>query len=82
MKCYKRKSSMKSPFMASSTALFRVWRPRAYTVGEKVITHRARGFGHSKYGFNRCIKGFLDLLSVKFVTGYGKRPFHLFGTPG
>lgn len=55
---------------------------RGYTVGEKVITHRARSFGHSKYGFNRCIKGFLDLLSVKFVTGYGKRPFHLFGTLG
>ena len=55
---------------------------RGYKVGEKVIAHRARQFGRSKYGFNRFIKGFLDLLSVKFVTGYGKRPLHLFGTLG
>lgn len=55
---------------------------RGYKVGEKVIAHRARKFGKSKYGFNRFIKGFLDLLSVKFVTGYGKRPLHLFGTLG
>lgn len=55
---------------------------RGYKVGEKVIAHRARRFGRSKYGFNRFIKGFLDLLSVKFVTGYGKRPLHLFGTLG
>ena len=55
---------------------------RGYRVGEKVIAHRARRFGRSKYGFNRFIKGFLDLLSVKFVTGYGKRPLHLFGTLG
>lgn len=55
---------------------------RGYNVGEKVIAHRARRFGRSKYGFNRFIKGFLDLLSVKFVTGYGKRPLHLFGTLG
>ena len=47
-----------------------------------MIAHRARRFGRSKYGFNRFIKGFLDLLSVKFVTGYGKRPLHLFGTLG
>ncbi len=55
---------------------------RGYKVGEKVIAHRKRKFGKSKYGFNRFIKGFLDLLSVKFVTGYGKRPLHLFGTLG
>ena len=55
---------------------------RGYKIGEKVIAHRKRQFGKSKYGFNRFIKGFLDLLSVKFVTGYGKRPLHLFGTLG
>ena len=55
---------------------------RGYKVGEKVIAHRKRKFGKSKYGLNRFIKGFLDLLSVKFVTGYGKRPLHLFGTLG
>ncbi len=55
---------------------------RGYKVGEKVIKHRARQFGHSKYGFNRFIKGFLDILTVKFVTGYGQRPQHLLGTVG
>ena len=55
---------------------------RGFRVGEKVIAHRARQFGHSKYGFNRFIKGFLDLLTVKFITGYGQRPQHLLGTFG
>ncbi|MBP5622580.1 MAG: glycosyltransferase, partial [Thermoguttaceae bacterium] len=55
---------------------------RGYKVGEKVVQHRARKFGRSKYGFNRFVKGFLDLLSVKFVTGYGQRPQHLLGTFG
>ena len=47
---------------------------RGWKVGEKIVNHRARKFGHSKYGFTRFIKGFLDLLSVKFVTSYGTRP--------
>ena len=55
---------------------------RGYKVGEKVVQHRARKFGKSKYGFNRFVKGFLDLLTVKFVTGYGQRPQHLLGTVG
>ncbi len=55
---------------------------RGYRVGEKVIKHRARCYGQSKYGFNRFIKGFLDLLTVKFITGYGRRPQHLLGTVG
>ncbi|MGL6225033.1 MAG: glycosyltransferase family 2 protein [Thermoguttaceae bacterium] len=55
---------------------------RGFKVGEKVIQHRARQFGSSKYGFNRFIKGFLDILTVKFVTGYGQRPQHLLGTLG
>ena len=55
---------------------------RGFKVGEKVVNHRARKFGSSKYGFNRFIKGFLDLLSVKFVTTYGARPQHLLGTIG
>ena len=55
---------------------------RGYKVGEKVVQHRARKYGVSKYGFNRFIKGFLDLLTVKFVTGYGQRPQHLLGTFG
>lgn len=55
---------------------------RGYRVGEKVVAHRARRFGHSKYGFTRFVKGFLDLLTVWFVTGYGQRPQHLMGTIG
>ncbi|MDR1957810.1 MAG: glycosyltransferase family 2 protein [Planctomycetaceae bacterium] len=55
---------------------------RGYKVGEKVIAHRARSFGQSKYGFTRFVKGFLDLLTVKFITGYGQRPQHLLGTFG
>ena len=52
---------------------------RGWKIGEIVITHRARKFGSSKYGVRRIIKGFLDLLTVKFLTGFGKRPQHLLG---
>ena len=55
---------------------------RGYRVGEIVINHRARKFGQSKYGVARFVKGFLDLLTVKFLTGYGQRPQHLLGTIG
>jgi dolichol-phosphate mannosyltransferase len=55
---------------------------RGYRVGEKVIAHRARTFGHSKYGFTRFIKGFLDLFTVWFLTAYGQSPQHLIGTLG
>ncbi len=55
---------------------------RGYRVGELVIRHRPRKFGHSKYGFMRIVKGFLDLLTVKFLTGFGQRPQHILGTVG
>ena len=55
---------------------------RGYRVGELVINHRPRKYGVSKYGFHRFIKGFLDLLTVKFLTGFGQRPQHLLGTIG
>jgi dolichol-phosphate mannosyltransferase len=55
---------------------------RGYRVGELVINHRARKFGHSKYGIRRFTRGFLDLLTVKFLTGFGQRPQHLLGTAG
>ena len=51
-------------------------------IGEKVVDHRARKYGHSKYGWERYINGFLDLLSVYFVGKFGKRPMHFFGTLG
>lgn len=55
---------------------------RGFRVGEIEINHRPRKFGHSKYGFRRFIKGFLDLLTVKFLTGFGQRPQHMLGTIG
>ena len=55
---------------------------RGFRVGELVIQHRAREFGRSKYGVARFVKGFLDLLTVKFITGFGQRPQHVLGTLG
>jgi dolichol-phosphate mannosyltransferase len=55
---------------------------QGFRVGELEIHHRARRFGRSKYGLTRFIKGFLDLLTVKFLTGYGRRPQHILGTLG
>ena len=55
---------------------------RGFRVGEIVIKHRPRQFGHSKYGVRRFVKGFLDLLTVKFLTGFGQRPQHLLGSIG
>ncbi len=55
---------------------------RGFKVGEVVIQHRPRKFGHSKYGVRRFVKGFLDLLTVKFLTGFGQRPQHLLGSVG
>lgn len=51
-------------------------------IGEKVVEHQARKYGHSKFGWERYINGFLDLLSVYFVGKFGKRPMHFFGTLG
>ena len=55
---------------------------RGFKVAEVVVQHRPRKFGRSKYGVSRIIKGLLDLLTVKFVIGYGQRPQHLLGTVG
>ena len=55
---------------------------RGFKVGELAIQHRARKFGYSKYGVRRFIKGFLDLLTVKALTGFGQRPQHLLGGAG
>lgn len=53
-----------------------------FKVGEMVVTHHARKFGKSKYGFERFIKGFLDLISVSVMTRFGRRPGHFFGGVG
>ncbi len=55
---------------------------RGFRVGEIAVQHRARQFGHSKYGVSRLTKGFLDLLTIKFLTGYGHRPLHVLGSIG
>lgn len=51
-------------------------------IGEKVVQHRARKYGTTKFGFNRFINGFLDLLSITFVSKFSKKPMHFFGTMG
>lgn len=51
-------------------------------IGEKVVQHYERKYGKTKYGFSRFIKGYLDLLSISFVSKFGKRPMHLFGSLG
>jgi glycosyltransferase involved in cell wall biosynthesis len=51
-------------------------------IGEKVVEHRARKYGHSKFGWRRFVNGFLDLLSISFVGKFSKRPMHFFGLWG
>lgn len=53
-----------------------------YKVGEIVVEHRKRRFGKSKFGWDRGVKGVLDLLTVIFLTGYLRRPGHFFGSLG
>ena len=55
---------------------------KGWRVGEVVVNHRARQHGKSKYGFKRFVKGFLDLLTVYFLTSFNQRPLHLLGTIG
>lgn len=51
-------------------------------IGEKVVEHRARKYGVTKFGLNRFVNGFLDLASITFVGKYGKKPMHFFGIWG
>lgn len=51
-------------------------------IAELPVNHRARQFGSSKYGISRTLRVVLDLLTVKFLLGFSKRPIHLFGTIG
>lgn len=53
-----------------------------YRVGERVVHHHPRKYGHTKFGISRFFKGFLDLLTVLFTTRYIRRPLHLFGVWG
>jgi glycosyltransferase involved in cell wall biosynthesis len=51
-------------------------------IGEKVVEHRARKYGTTKFGWERFINGFLDLTTITFVSKFGKRPMHFFGLYG
>lgn len=55
---------------------------RGFRVGEKVVSHRPRKYGVSKYGFIRFLRGFLDLLTVTFMTRFSQRPQHFLGVIG
>jgi glycosyltransferase involved in cell wall biosynthesis len=55
---------------------------RGFRVGEIEVHHRRRQYGASKYGFSRFLKGFLDLLTVRFLTRFGQRPLHALGGIG
>jgi dolichol-phosphate mannosyltransferase len=55
---------------------------RGYRIGEVVVNHRPRRFGRSKYGAGRILKGFLDLVTVKFLTTFAQRPQHALGSVG
>jgi glycosyltransferase involved in cell wall biosynthesis len=51
-------------------------------IGEKVVKHQSRKYGKTKFGMERFINGFLDLITIWFVSKFGKRPMHLFGALG
>ncbi len=53
-----------------------------HKIGEKVVEHRSRKYGVTKYGLDRFMKGYLDLLTIGFITRFGKSPMHLFGFLG
>lgn len=51
-------------------------------IGEKAVIHQARKYGSSKFGMSRFVNGFLDLITIWFISTFGKRPMHLFGLLG
>lgn len=55
---------------------------QGFSVGETPVNHRPRQFGRSRYGLERILRGFFDLLSVSFLTRYSRKPMHLFGLLG
>lgn len=62
------------PYMAKQAGFSRI--------GEMVVKHQARKYGVTKFGLSRFIYGYLDLMSISFISRFGKRPMHLFGTLG
>ncbi|MAY23582.1 MAG: glycosyltransferase [Flavobacteriaceae bacterium] len=53
-----------------------------HNIGEKVVQHQARKYGTTKFGMERFVRGFLDLITISFLSRFGKRPMHLFGAWG
>lgn len=51
-------------------------------IGEKVVEHHERKYGHSKFGIERMVKGYLDLISITFMSHFGRSPMYLFGSLG
>jgi glycosyltransferase involved in cell wall biosynthesis len=62
------------PFMAKKEGFHRI--------GEKVVKHHPRKYGRTKFGMDRFMNGFLDLLTINFVSKFGRRPMHFFGSMG
>ncbi len=62
------------PFMAKKEGFFKI--------GEKVVKHHPRKFGKTKFGMDRFMNGFLDLLTISFVSRFGRKPMHFFGSLG
>lgn len=62
------------PFLAKNAGFTKI--------GEKVVEHRARKYGTTKFGMERFVNGFLDLVTLAFISKFGKRPMHLFGLFG
>ena len=53
-----------------------------HRIGEKVVEHHARKYGHSKFGIERMVKGYLDLITVLFMSHFGRSPMYFFGSLG
>ena len=51
-------------------------------IDEKVVQHQARKYGETKFGMDRFVNGFLDLITISFLSKFGKRPMHFFGLWG
>jgi hypothetical protein len=51
-------------------------------IGEKVVVHQSRKYGVTKFGIERFVNGFLDLMTITFVSKFGKKPMHFFGVLG
>jgi len=62
------------PYIAKNAGFFKI--------GEKIVAHQPRKYGKSKFGMDRFMKGFLDLLTIWFLSRFGKRPMHFFGLIG